>query len=30
MENEWEKTDYSDDEFSDDEDMVWGEESDEI
>lgn len=30
MENEWEKPGYEDDEFSDDDDMFWGEESDEI
>ena len=29
MEKDWE-ADYKDDEFSDDDDMVWGEESDEI
>ena len=30
MENEWEETGYGDDEISDDDDMFWGEESDEI
>lgn len=30
MENEWEETRYEDDDLSDDDDMVWGEESEEI
>ena len=30
MERKWEETEYSDDEFSDDDDLSWGEESEEI
>ena len=30
MENEWEETKYENDEFSDDDDMTWGEDSEEI